>query len=177
MIATITAACLASNYALIWVPNVKLMDLIVFATGVQFGSVVGAAVGVFVWMIYGSVNPYGFEPLTWLVTMSAEAIYGVVGGIAGVRLSRNVLGSLSRTSVTILGVGSTLGYDLVTNLIPGLALSYVFLGGLNWAYLTLYLASGAVFSAIHVVSNAFLFFFGLVPLVRALDSLRGAMGP
>jgi len=175
IIAAMTAACLASNYALIAIPNVKLMDLIVFATGLQFGAVVGGSVGVFVWMIYGSINPYGFEPLTWVVTMSAEAIYGIVGGVAGAAFRRNHFVPTNRVKLTLMGIGSTLGYDLLTNLIPALALSYLFLGGLNWPYLGIYMANGAVFSGIHIVTNGLLFFFALVPLTRALLNVRGSM--
>ena len=41
--AVMTAACLATNYALVGVPNVKLMDLLVFASGFLFGTKVGVS--------------------------------------------------------------------------------------------------------------------------------------
>lgn len=46
LIAVITATCIASNYLLIGVINVKFMDLIVFASGFVFGPAIGASVGI-----------------------------------------------------------------------------------------------------------------------------------
>jgi hypothetical protein len=172
IVAAVTAAILASNYALLWLPNIKLMDLIVFATGLRFGSVVGGVIGVFVWMIYGSINPYGFDPITWLATMTAEAIYGIVGGRAGILLRRNPALITTRGVIAILGVACTAAYDFLTNLIPSAAFSYLFLGTLDWSYVAVWLIGGLWFSLVHVASNGMLFFVGLVPLNRAFLALQ-----
>lgn len=46
LIVALVALCVASNYAMISIYNVKFMDLIVFVAGFAFGPFVGATVGV-----------------------------------------------------------------------------------------------------------------------------------
>ncbi|MGA9387273.1 MAG: hypothetical protein WBV70_00410, partial [Candidatus Bathyarchaeia archaeon] len=46
LIATFCALAIGTDYALVGVPNVKLMDLIVFLGGFLFGSVVGSSIGI-----------------------------------------------------------------------------------------------------------------------------------
>ncbi|MBC8497405.1 hypothetical protein H8D40_00335, partial [Candidatus Bathyarchaeota archaeon] len=53
VIVMMTAACIGSNYAMLGVLNVKFMDVIVFITGLAFGSSMGMAVGFLSWAIYG----------------------------------------------------------------------------------------------------------------------------
>jgi len=48
VIAVTVALCIGSNYALINVPNFKLMDFFVFISGVIFGSLVGASIGILI---------------------------------------------------------------------------------------------------------------------------------
>jgi len=83
MVAVLTAACVASNYALIGVVNVKFMDLIVFVAGFSLGPIVGASVGVLTWLVYGSLNPYGFSLPILVITSTGESLYGIVGGLLG----------------------------------------------------------------------------------------------
>ncbi|MGQ9539448.1 MAG: hypothetical protein ACUVTE_07770 [Candidatus Bathycorpusculaceae bacterium] len=71
------------NYALVSIPNFKAMDFFVFISGFIFGPLVGASVGILIWLIYGVLNPYGFVFQVWLATMFSEAIYGFWGGILG----------------------------------------------------------------------------------------------
>jgi len=85
VIAVMTAACIVSNYLLIGVFNVKLMDLIVFSSGFLFGPSVGASVGILTWLVYGTLNPYGFSLPVLVATSLMESVYGIVGGIIGKR--------------------------------------------------------------------------------------------
>ena len=52
MLIIFTALCLASNYALIGLPQVKIMDFLVFTGGFLLGPVYGAAIGILSWLIY-----------------------------------------------------------------------------------------------------------------------------
>jgi len=83
MVALLSAAAIASNYMLIGVANVKFMDLIVFTAGFIMGPTMGAATGVMVWLVYGTINPFGFSLPILAATMIGEAIYGVAGGLYG----------------------------------------------------------------------------------------------
>jgi LytS/YehU family sensor histidine kinase len=120
IIVTFCALSIGTDYALVGVFNVKPMDLIVFIGGFLFGPVVGSSIGVFSWLIYGTLNPYGFEPRIWLATMFAESVYGITGG-----LLRKALGSTSldsqrlRLSVLFATMGflPTVIYDMITNIV------------------------------------------------------------
>ena len=88
MVALLSAAAIASNYMLIGVANVKFMDLIVFTAGFIMGPTLGAATGVMVWLVYGTINPFGFSLPILGATMIGEAVYGVAGGLYGHRIKR-----------------------------------------------------------------------------------------
>ncbi|MEM2319782.1 MAG: hypothetical protein QXQ47_03290 [Candidatus Bathyarchaeia archaeon] len=167
IIAIIAALCVGSNYALIGVPNVKVMDLLVFVGGLAFGPLVGASIGIFAWLIYGLINPYGFVFQIWLATMLSEAIYGVAGGLIGKRLT-----STGFTS-SVLGLNLLFGaagflltfvYDLITNLVYA------------WAFnvpLLIAIIAGVPFTLTHELSNAVLFGACTVPLITTLEKFVG----
>lgn len=170
IIATLVALSIATNYALIGVHNIKPMDFIVFVGGFCFGSLTGASIGVLSWLIYGTLNPYGFVPQVWLATMLAESIYGIVGGILGKSLaSTDFNGQQLKLSVffATLGFLPTVVYDLITNVayassfnVPVVAAIFV----------------GAPFTVLHEVVNAAIFGVCSVPMITALKKLCGGRG-
>jgi len=81
ILAMLVAISVSTNYAMISFYNVKFMDFIVFVGGFCFGPIIGALTGIISWIVYGTLNPAGFEIRIWLATMLSEAIYGVVGGL------------------------------------------------------------------------------------------------
>lgn len=165
IIATLTAISIATNYTLIGVSNVKLMDFIVFVGGFCFGPLIGASIGILSWLIYGSINPYGFVPQVWLATMIAESIYGIVGGFFGKSLTSTTFdGQRFKLSVFFATVGflPTVLYDLITNVayassfnVPVVAAIFV----------------GAPFTVLHEVANAAIFGICAVPMITALKKL------
>ena len=173
-IAIMTSLCISTNYLLIGIPNVKIMDLLVFVSGYTMGSLIGAAVGVLTWLVYGTINPYGFNLPTLIATSTGESIYGIVGGISmklGLRVGSNSprIGGEFLTSglkLGILGFLLTFTYDLLTNVVTAL----VFGGSL-----ILWIIQGIPFTVTHEVSN-FLFFFisggPLIRIVRGLTSIE-----
>jgi uncharacterized membrane protein len=79
---------LATNYAMIDIPNVKLMDAFVFIAAFLFGLEVGLGTAISIWAVYGFINPYGQDDLTLLLfLMTGECLYAVAGAL------------LSRTSI------------------------------------------------------------------------------
>jgi uncharacterized membrane protein len=165
IIATLVGLSIATNYALIGVYNVKLMDFIVFIGGFCFGPFVGALIGVLSWLIYGAINPYGFVPQVWLATMLAEATYGVVGGFLGKSLaSTNFDGQHVKLSIFFATMGflPTVLYDLITNI------AYAF--SFNVPIIPSILA-GAPFTVLHEVANAAIFGICSVPMIMALGKL------
>ncbi len=161
VIAVMTAACIVSNYLLMGVFNVKLMDLIVFSSGFLFGPSVGASVGILTWLVYGTLNPYGFSLPILISTSLMESLYGIVGGLLGNRGEMGA-GIASNLKYGIVGFLLTFIYDLVTNIVSGLS---------SGIPLTVALITGIPFAIAHEGSNAVFFFLGAPPLISAVGRL------
>jgi hypothetical protein len=161
VIAVMTAACIVSNYLLIGIFNVKLMDLIVFSSGFLFGAPVGASVGILTWLVYGTLNPYGFSLPVLISTSLMESLYGIVGGLLGAK-GKMGAGLTSNLKYGIVGFLLTFVYDLVTNIVSGLS------AGIP---LTVALITGIPFAIAHEGSNAAFFFLGAPPLISAVGRL------
>jgi hypothetical protein len=158
-----TAACIVSNYLLIGIFNVKLMDIIVFSSGFLFGPTVGASVGILTWFVYGTLNPYGFSLPILIATSLMESLYGIVGGLLGANGSgRMGVGLAVNVKYGIVGFLLTFLYDLVTNIVSGLS------AGIP---LTVAMIAGIPFAIAHEGSNAAFFFFGAQPLISAVGRL------
>jgi len=173
-VAAFASSAIATNYMLAWLPNVKLMDAIVFSTALLFGFRVGAWSGAMIWAVYGAVNPYGFEPMIWLATIASESIYAAFGALARRALGRGIGESLALFS--LMGVMATMLYDAATNLAFGLIFS-LYSGRLEWAAVWLIFLAGIPFSAIHAASNAIIFPALGTPLARKLSKLLGRDAP
>lgn len=161
IIAVMTAACIISNYLLIGVFNVKLMDLIVFSSGFLFGPTVGASIGILSWLVYGTINPYGFSLPILVSTSLMESLYGVVGGFLGTK-DRIGRGLMSNLKFGIIGFLLTFIYDLVTNIVTGISTGIP---------VAVTIITGIPFAILHESSNAAFFFFGVQPLVSAVGRL------
>jgi len=167
IISTLVALCVATNYALVGVYNVKVMDFIVFVGGFCFGPLAGALIGILSWAVYGVINPYGFVPQIWLATMFSEPIYGLAGGF----LSRN-LGSTDFKSshfqlsiiFGVFGFFSTLVYDLITNVVYALTFNIPTIVAI---------ILGTPFTILHELSNTAIFVLGSVPLIIAARNFLG----
>lgn len=88
LVAVFTATALSTNYAMIDVPNVKLMDALVFIATFLFGLRVGFGSAIGTWTVYGFINPYGQDTLSLLVFLIVgECFYA----LAGAALTRSTL--------------------------------------------------------------------------------------
>lgn len=168
LITILVALSIATNYALVGVNNVKIMDLIVFVGGFLFGPLVGALTGMLSWMIYGAINPYGFVPQIYVATILAETIYGLLGGLLGKKLlASQVEGQGLRLSLFfgIIGFTSTLIYDLATTVVYALVIE-------NPVIPTIVM--GVPFTLVHELSNTAFFILGCVPIIVSVKSFIGA---
>jgi predicted membrane protein len=146
LLAMMVALSVSTDYALIGIPNVKVMDMVVFLSGIWMGPAWGAAAGALTWMVYGTVNPFGFSLLIFLTVVPMEMLYGVLGGL----LRKRALfpGIENAWAFGMVGLGATLAYDLVTNAVTGIF----------WYDSTLKgIVTGTGFSAVHIFSNFLLF--------------------
>ena len=162
LIVVLSALSIGTNYALVGVSNVKLMDFIVFFGGFCFGSIVGGSIGVISWLVYGLINPLGFVPQIWVATMLSESIYGFVGGIIGKKLNSNTL-QAQRLSASVffatVGFLPTVLYDLITNIVYAYSFNLPLMS-------TIIL--GAPFTLLHEAANAAIFGLCTLPLIVAM---------
>jgi len=164
VIVMMSAACIGSNYAMLGVLNVKFMDVLVFITGLAFGSSMGMAVGFLSWAIYGLINPYGVVMPILVATATMESVYGLVGGLLG-RQGGKIIHSnpiVAGVQYAIVGLVLTLIYDLVTNVV--FAVTF----GIN---LSVALIGGIPFTMAHTLSNVGLFFVGVLPAINGIRRL------
>jgi hypothetical protein len=158
MLAVLTAAAVATNYMLIGVVNVKFMDLMVFTGGYLYGAGFGATLGAMIWLVYGTVNPYGFNLPTLAATVLGEAVYGVAGG--ALRGSMGVKpGWGPDARLGVVGFLLTFLYDLFTNVVSA------YVAGVPVAVA---LVGGVPFAVMHEASNAVFFSVGVPPLLQAV---------
>lgn len=174
LIAVLTALSLATNYAIIGIPNVKLMDSLVFIGAFLFGLEVGLGSAVSIWSVYGFINPWGQDsiPLLFFLVIG-ECFYAFAGKLAGRAssvqrlLSDPTFGSRLKTIFLfgLIGFLPTFAYDVLTNF--G---SWVFRTSTLYQALTIGMITGVPFAILHEGSN--LFFFGLVVPLTIIASRR-----
>lgn len=167
LLALFSAVPMATNYLLLPLPNIKLMDAFVFAAAFTLGWTYGAVSATIVWLVYGTLNPLGSNPYTLAMVIGGEMLY-VAGGAL---LARESTRALNRTSSLLertllfgaIGVLLTLGYDIFTNATTGILVYGSILTGLLTMNFPLPLG------IIHEASN-FVFFSLFVPLLISLTS-------
>jgi uncharacterized membrane protein len=170
-IIALAALSIGTNYAMISLYNIKLMDLIVFVSGFCFGPLVGVLTAVVSWATYGTFNPYGFSLPIWMSTMLMESVYGLAGSAVRRELSSNEWHEPEGDGIGgyfffgMLGMLLTLVYDFVTNLVFG-AVS-------GWSILFAVVVGFFPFGLLHMVSNAFFFGIACIPTVKAVIKITG----
>ena len=172
LIAVLTAVCVGGNYALIGLPNIKVMDLIVFAAGFVFGTLIGATTGALTWIVYGTLNPLGSNFPIWLSTMVGETIFGIVGGILGRLEYRNledIYNFRFSLEMGLWGLVLTVFYDLLTNIVFAITFKVPMIAAIVTGWFI-----PPWFGFLHEVSNLLLFFVAVHPLIRAIRKVRGS---
>jgi uncharacterized membrane protein len=160
LVAMLTALAVATDYAMLPLANVKLMDSIVFVASLAFGLEVGVSVGALTWLVYGEVNPLGPDGgVLLLVLIGSETVYALLGYFAR-RFFDPDRTSLPARSLLwgSLGLIGAFTYDLITNVVPPL------LAGDSLSASLLFLVPGAPFMLAHEVSD-FVFFSAVAPLL------------
>src|SRR5712692_775082 len=122
LIAVFTALSLATNYAMIDIPNVKLMDALVFIAAFLFGLEIGLGSAISIWIVYGFINPYGQADLTLLFFLiTGESLYALSGALLSrASVAKDLLNKAQpygRTNLLfgLIGFQATFAYDVLTN--------------------------------------------------------------
>lgn len=172
-----TGTAVGAGYLLAGIPNIELMTLIIAVCGRVLGARSGLAAGVLAAVVYSLGSPFGL-PVPLLLAAQALGLgsAGVLGAIGGNRVlsyhyKGKRLAALAWAAIT--GLGSTLIYDLLTNL--------AIIGAFELKPVVV--LTGAVpFVLLHLGSNAVIFAV-LLPLVLprlvglGRASLVGRSGP
>lgn len=164
-VALFSALAYVLALASVYIPNVSLIFIVVFAAGVLHGLKAGllvGGIGEFLWTIF---NPYGMAALP----ITAAQVVGMilVGALGGV-VSR--LPMFTRTHKTgfavmaLMGLASGLIFQLVVNLVSA------FLFQPFWESL----AAGMMFSLITILSNGVIFTL-CYPMLVKLRRREGAV--
>lgn len=174
MIAVFTAEALASNYAMIGLPNIKIMDALIFIAAFLFGWTVGIGIAVSTWAVYGFANPYGQAGFPLIVFLVIGECFYAIGG-AGLRrttLAKELLAERRLSSdfgiifvFGVLGLVLTFAYDALTNFA-----TYMFLASSFYQAFLIGMITGAPFALTHELSN--LVFFAAVSPASILAARR-----
>jgi len=174
LIAVFTALSLGTNYAMIDIPNVKLMDALVFIAAFLFGLEVGLGSAISIWLIYGFINPYGqADPVLLFFLMTGECFYAIVGAfLSRASAAQDLLNKAhpyKRMGLLfgLVGFQATFAYDVLTNF--G---SWIFKTNSLYQALIIGLITGVPFAIIHEASNI-VFFSTVVPLAIIASKRMG----
>jgi hypothetical protein len=115
--AIFTAVILGSDFALAGIPNVKLLDVLVFVSSFLFGFRVGASVAILSELAWSFLSPWGAAGAIAPFLILGELLYATAGRVAHTLWK----GRINIGSVYSLAVGSLLAicafiWDFETNL-------------------------------------------------------------
>ncbi len=165
-----TALAVSLGYLLFFIPNIELISATIFASSWLFGSLVGVIVGGISFAIFSIFNPLGASlPPLFIAQVFGGMLIGVAGSAFKIMLSS--LPFYLRAIVLGIGAGLlTLIYDVITN-IGG------FIAFTTEKTFLAYLASGIVFSLLHIISNVLIFSILLFPILNKVEKLgeRGSI--
>jgi hypothetical protein len=167
LLSVLTALCLGIQ--LLPRPmNVEFTSLIAFATGMVFGSLYGASLGILVMLANGFLSPYGFAGVVLPFQVIGMGLVGLAGGLY-TRIPGRATKAGAFIEAAVLGALLTFIYDVLTNV--GTAVFFTMSGMSFQEALVTALVLGAVPAAIHVAWNAALFGMVTVPLVSAMHRM------
>lgn len=164
VISILTATCIGSSYALSALPNVNLMDVLVFVSGYCFGFAIGSTIAVLSWLVYGTINPFGFGGIHIPVVAISEIVYALFGALARryhILANPNPPSHYLSVSAAVLGFVSTFIYDLFTNI----AWAHIWYAG----SIATAIVVGIPFAIVHEVSNFAIFLVCAIPISVAVN--------
>jgi hypothetical protein len=147
------------------VPNVEIFTLILFAAGSVLGFRLGIVTALVASFLYFGLNPQGgfFLPL-----LAAQVVGSISAPLLGTLWRRRRSDSLAaRLMLALCGLGTTLWYDLVTNL------AYPFSAGFDSTQTLAVLVAGIPFALLHLGSNCLIFFLLAPSLLHIVQKQTG----
>jgi len=160
-----TSLAIGIGFSLLMIPNVELITVIVFLSGLTLGIGWGILVGGTAELIFSVLNPFGsglvFPPLLFSQVLSMIIIGAVGGGMRPIFFKREF--STKRIAgLAITGYILTFIFDSLTTL------SYPYAAGFDWPQTVGIYISGIGFTILHQISNAIVFAIGVPSVVKHL---------
>ena len=117
------------------IPNLELVSLVAFASGVLLGIRDGSGVAALTMLMYSLLNPYGAaHPLVTIAQVIGAAAFGVVGGAT--RGFDRVPAAMRAILLGIAAALLTCFYDFITNVATGVVFGQIratLVGGIPFA--------------------------------------------
>ena len=159
------ALAIGMGFSLMLVPNIELITVIVFMSGLMLGWRWGALVGGTAIFIYSGLNPMGsglsFPPLFFMQILGM-AITGFAGGLFSRFFLEKETNIFSLITLGLLGFICTLIYDFLT------LISYPLSAGLGLSGMIAALVKGIGFTLLHEISNTIVFVVTIPKVIKYL---------
>jgi hypothetical protein len=159
--ALFTAVAIGLGFSLVMVPNIELITVVVFLSGLTLGVGWGILVGGTAEFIFSALNPLGsgllFLPL-FIAQIGSMAFIGALGGVMRPVFFKSTYNKYRISALVITGFMVTLIFDSITTL------SFPISAGYDWPQTWGLYLSGIGFTVLHQISNAIVFSIG-IPLV------------
>lgn len=159
------ALAIGMGFSLMMVPNVELITVIVFLSGLTLRWKWGALVGSTAIFIYSGMNPMGsglsFPPL-FIMQIFAMALIGSLGGWLRHIFFVKEMNAFNLVGLALVGFFSTFMYDVFT------LIAYPLAAGLGLPGIMAALVKGLGFTLLHEISNAVVFVIAIPNVVKHL---------
>lgn len=164
VVSLFSALAIVTDFLMLPLANVKLMDSIVFVSTLAFGPTVGISVASITWLVYGSINPLGSATGPWLVLLIlSEMIYVFFGWLVSTKINSGSYRLGERSLLFgLLGLFGAFLYDLNTIVTPEL------LSGVSLPVTLASLPFAVPFMVSHEVSDLVFFMLIAPPLYAAV---------
>ncbi|HZW54950.1 MAG TPA: hypothetical protein VFF30_01535 [Nitrososphaerales archaeon] len=154
IVALFVSLILATDYGLAPIPNVKLVDTLVFACAFVFGFRMGAYVALASELIWGVISPYGFGQYIIPFLAVGELLYAFAGWGASRIWNGEEISTLSPRNTyfgALLCICAFI-WDTETNLATGL-LQLIAQGHITLSGLMLFEGTGLIFMIPHEITD------------------------
>jgi len=159
------ALAIGMGFSLMLIPNVELITVIVFISGLYLGIGWGTLVGGTAIFIYLGLNPMGsglaFPPL-FVMQILGMAMAGAIGGLVRPVFFKKEFSISTLAGLCLMGFSITLIYDVFT------LITYPISAGLGYAGVMAALVKGMGFTVLHEISNGLVFIIAVPRVVKYL---------
>ena len=165
--AIFSAVAIGMGFSLMLIPNIELITVVVFLSGLYLGIRWGGLVGMTSMAIYSGMNPMGsglsFPPL-FAMQIIGMSLTGIIGGLVRPFFFVKQFNVFLISSLAILGFTVTLIYDMLT------LIAYPIAAGLGFSGILAALIKGLGFTLLHEISNAIVFVVSIPRIIKLLKN-------